>query len=689
MTTPEQNEPISSNEPEHLEAEGYLVRALRRLGEGLGRFVFEKIRDKELLVDEKRSIVTRDLSVIFGKMEPPQNWNRLGLGPDEWNRMGLLIGFRNGPWAHLKGYSDYDVHQCLGDAARLLEAVAADGQAQAVWQMWSELGKLIFDQSTPERPREAESDELRQRISELEKEKSDLLNQNSQVRGQLEGFRSAASLMGRPPASVAPIAPTIVSPAEDGAPSDACPIAPDAARESLRQGDEASNEGDLDRAIANYNRALDLNPRLALAYSNRGNAYCAQEKYDLAIADYDAALRLDSGGVFAMGVYSNRGNVYGAQGEYELAIADYDAALQLDPNNEVAAAVYFNRGNTYSACAEYDLAIADYGAALRLNPNDEVSAGIYFNRGQAFSDKVDYDLAIADFCEALHLNPDLTDVYQDRGFAYFQKGEYDQAVDDFDTALEIDPDDRLARILRGHAYFIKGEYDLSIADCDVAIELNPDLPFAYIIRGMAFSFNDEHDLAIADFESALALEPDDNLAELARRSRRLSHESKNLAVHLREKAEYDRYIEENPRDPQGWYLLGLYNLEREDYFLAVGEFTIAIKYAELGMAPEDAAVWNDRGWAYLQQGEDDLAYDDFSKAIELNPDFATAYYNRAWVWRRRGDHGNAIIDFSQAIALKPDYAAAYQHRGISYFDLGERDKAQADFEMARSLGYEP
>ena len=57
---------------------------------------------------------------------------------------------------------------------------------------------------------------------------------------------------------------------------------------------------------------------------------------------------------------------------------------------------------------------------------------------------------------------------------------------------------------------------------------------------MAFSFSDEHDLAIADFESALALEPDDDLAELARKSLRLSQESKDLAVHLQEKSEYDQ-----------------------------------------------------------------------------------------------------------------------------------------------------
>ena len=134
MTTPEQNEPQRRNEPEHLEAEGYLNRALRRLGEGLGPFVFEKIQDKELLIDREKLIVTRDLSVIFSKMEPPRNWNRLGLSPDEWNCMGLLIGFRNGPWAHLAGYNDQGVHNCLYNIGKLLRAISAAEQARVVEQ---------------------------------------------------------------------------------------------------------------------------------------------------------------------------------------------------------------------------------------------------------------------------------------------------------------------------------------------------------------------------------------------------------------------------------------------------------------------------------------------------------------------------------------------------------------------------
>ena len=52
-------------------------------------------------------------------------------------------------------------------------------------------------------------------------------------------------------------------------------------------------QSDNDRAIADYTEAINLDPKLALAYNNRGNAYADKNDYGRAIADYEAALRID------------------------------------------------------------------------------------------------------------------------------------------------------------------------------------------------------------------------------------------------------------------------------------------------------------------------------------------------------------------------------------------------------------
>ena len=322
MTTPEQDEPQRLNEPEHLEAEGYLNRALRRLGEGLGRFVFEKIRDKELLVDEKRSIVTRDLSVIFGKMEPPQNWNRLGLGPDEWNRMGLLIGFRNGPWAHLKGYSDHDVHQCLGDAVRLLEAVAADEQAQAVWQMWGELGKLLFSQSAPELPREPDS--------------------------ELSDMKAVAYQLAEPRDSVSPPA---LSTSDDVV-------------RLINAAENLIRFGIYQQAIETCSDAIAIEPTCAEAYFWRWRARNLQGEHGDLTLDLMEALRDPR----LASKFSSRAQYAMSQGQHDEAIGDYN--IVIDVLRRRLPMDYIMRGNANRNNGMYARAFDDYRAALECPPVD-------------------------------------------------------------------------------------------------------------------------------------------------------------------------------------------------------------------------------------------------------------------------------------------------------------------------------
>jgi tetratricopeptide (TPR) repeat protein len=50
--------------------------------------------------------------------------------------------------------------------------------------------------------------------------------------------------------------------------------------------------GQYDRAITDYNKAIELNPQYAMAYQNRGSSYFKKGQYDLAIADFEMVLRI-------------------------------------------------------------------------------------------------------------------------------------------------------------------------------------------------------------------------------------------------------------------------------------------------------------------------------------------------------------------------------------------------------------
>ena len=59
-----------------------------------------------------------------------------------------------------------------------------------------------------------------------------------------------------------------------------------------------------DKAIEHFNKAIKLNPRLRLAYINRGVLYARKREYDRAIEDFNKAIELDSSETLA---YFNRG----------------------------------------------------------------------------------------------------------------------------------------------------------------------------------------------------------------------------------------------------------------------------------------------------------------------------------------------------------------------------------------------
>jgi tetratricopeptide (TPR) repeat protein len=101
-----------------------------------------------------------------------------------------------------------------------------------------------------------------------------------------------------------------------------------------------------DAAIEACTRAIDSkkfnSPKqkrvLSLLYTNRGVEYGIKTEYDKAIADHDAAIKVDPKNAAP---YNNRGNAYAAKADFEHAIADYDMAIKLNPKY---AEAYLNRG---------------------------------------------------------------------------------------------------------------------------------------------------------------------------------------------------------------------------------------------------------------------------------------------------------------------------------------------------------
>jgi basic membrane protein A len=128
--------------------------------------------------------------------------------------------------------------------------------------------------------------------------------------------------------------------------------------EHLNRGINHQEQGQQDLAIADFDRAIELEPGLAEAYGNRGRAYAEMGDYDRAIADLNRTIELQPDLAEA---YFNRGVAYWHKGDYDRAIADYDRAIELKPG---LAEAYGNRGRVYAEMGDFDRAISDLDRAI-------------------------------------------------------------------------------------------------------------------------------------------------------------------------------------------------------------------------------------------------------------------------------------------------------------------------------------
>lgn len=177
-----------------------------------------------------------------------------------------------------------------------------------------------------------------------------------------------------------------------------------------------------------WNDAVKKSPQKVRPYNNRGRAYGNKGEYEKAMNDFRRAIEINPRCAEA---YYNLGLVYALKRNDDRAIENYDKAIALYPNY---AAAYNNRGLVLTNKKEFDRAIADYDQALHIAPH---SSEVYYNRGLAFFYKQDYERAIADYSQALILNPRYGNAYHNRAVAYYMIKEYQKGLADIERMQQL------------------------------------------------------------------------------------------------------------------------------------------------------------------------------------------------------------------------------------------------------------
>jgi tetratricopeptide (TPR) repeat protein len=177
------------------------------------------------------------------------------------------------------------------------------------------------------------------------------------------------------------------------------------AKEYVKRGIARFSQGDLEGAIANYEKAIEVNPRFADAFFHRGKARRAKGDLNGAIADYETSIELDprlaENNRDIASAYYNRGFIRTNGLEIYEALSDFDQAIRYNPRHVDS---FIKRGEAHLILGDFKKAIADFNNSLDLNPNQYAASLAYAGRGFARLLQGDEASAEKDFAECVKLN---------------------------------------------------------------------------------------------------------------------------------------------------------------------------------------------------------------------------------------------------------------------------------------------
>jgi tetratricopeptide (TPR) repeat protein len=231
----------------------------------------------------------------------------------------------------------------------------------------------------------------------------------------------------------------------------------------LERGKRKVDIENVDEMRVNYNDAVDdfdtyiqMRPKNAVVYAERGYAYRHLNRDDQALEDYNRAIRLDA--KFAE-AYLGRAWVNMKMDDHEAALKDLEKAVKIKPDFAVA---HYWHGNIHFGFGAYEKAIASLDKALKADPG---------------------------YLDALDL----------RAGAKQFSGRFAEAVDDYDRLQALDPAAFSSYFDRGKCYQALGKHQKAVADFDRIIEKNPGSADAYLHRGVSRQVLGKKDAAAEDF----------------------------------------------------------------------------------------------------------------------------------------------------------------------------------------------
>lgn len=311
------------------------------------------------------------------------------------------------------------------------------------------------------------------------------------------------------------------------------------------------------------------------------------------------------------------------------------------------------------------------------------------------------------------------DYYYNLGLAFYEKDDLPNAILNYTQAIKLNPRSADAFYNRGIAYYDSKNYVASIGDYTKSIQIAPAAD-AYNNRGLAYEKNGNRAQALTDFRTALRLKPDYDLAQTNLDRVENGGNSNTGGSTSGGSSGSDGGgggNSSNSNNDSDFYAeLADDYFEKWDFSNAIPNYTKAIQ-----LDSSAAASYIRRGFSYHYTGDVPKAYEDYDRAVKLDPklksepyvqcmlydvtaddanvgistctktinefkSFSLAYYKRGVAYRAQEKYDLALRDFSTSIQLYPEFFNSIIYRGLIYVTQNNNSAAITEYTKAIQVG---
>ena len=447
--------------------------------------------------------------------------------------------------------------------------------------------------------------------------------------------------------------------------------------------------GSLDLAIIQFTKCIDLEKtnkvEVSHCFSNRAMIYVKQNLLDKALADYNKAIELDFN---KSQQYYNRGLFFiNHKKDYEKALEDYNEAIRLAPSN---LNFLYGRAILYKDhLLKNDKAIQDYEKMLSI---DSTNINAINGIGLIYKYQGNLDLAITQFNKGIKFESinesGAAYCYGNRADIYSDQGKLDEALQDYTKAIDLE-------IFKSNRYKIRGDFYRdklnrpfdALVDYSIAISKESKNNNFLRSRGKLYSEKlNNQKLAIQDFEQILKIKPNDinALNWTAIFYNRNNDVTKAINGYLKVISYGDSIKKlENKIEDYGWANINLGEIYQCENKV---EEALSLYNEGINYMPEHVKAYYWRAWFFaLYLSKYDEAISDLSTSIKLEPKNPHWHLNRSKIYQLKGDLKSAKNDISEAVKISKESAIYIAERGYFYSITGEYDKATKDFKESFKL----